>query len=726
VSLSPTNVTFGCQALACSTGPQTVTLTNTGNATLSITSLAVTGTNAGDFVQTNSCGTSVAAGAGCTIKVTFTPSGTGSRTASLTLADNLSGTPPTVSLSGSGMSTASTVTLSSTSLAFGNQPTQVTSTPQTVTLTNTGNATLSITSLAVTGTNASDFVQTNSCGSSVAAGANCTISITFTPAASGARTATLSIADNASGSPQDVVLSGTGTSTSAGVSLSSTSLVFGSQPTQTTSAPQTVTLTNAGGATLSVTSLAVTGTNPGDFAQTNSCGSSVAAGANCTISITFTPSATGARTATLSIADNASGSPQTVSLSGTGTSTSAGVSLSSTSLVFGSQPTQTTSAPQTVTLTNTGNATLSVTSLAVTGTNPGDFAQTNTCGSSVLAGANCTISITFKPSATGARTATLSIADNASGSPQAVSLSGTGTSTSAGVSLSSISLVFGSQPTQTSSAPQTVTLTNTGNATLSVTSLAVTGTNPGDFSQTNTCGSSVLAGANCTISITFKPPATGARTATLSIADNASGSPQTVSLSGTGTSSAPTVSLSSTSLAFGKQPATLTSAPQSVTLTNTGAATLSITSLTITGANAGDFSQNSTCGGSVLAGDNCTIAVLFTPSAAGARTAALSILDTAGGSPQTVSLSGTGSHDVILSWTTSSNSGDIGYYVYRGTTSGGESSTPVNSTPINDALFTDESVTAGTTYYYVVTAVASDGITQSLPSSETVATIPSP
>jgi fibronectin type 3 domain-containing protein len=171
----------------------------------------------------------------------------------------------------------------------------------------------------------------------------------------------------------------------------------------------------------------------------------------------------------------------------------------------------------------------------------------------------------------------------------------------------------------------------------------------------------------------------------------------------------------------------MASTPQTVALTNTGNATLSITSIAVTGTNASDFTQNNTCGSSVLAGANCTIAVMFTPSAAGTRTALLSISDNASGSPQTVPLSGAGTHDVILSWTASTTPGVVGYYVYRGTTSGGESLTPLNSTPINGTTYTDTSVTAATTYYYVVTAVASDGVTQSANSNEAGrATVPSP
>ena len=302
--------------------------------------------------------------------------------------------------------------------------------------------------------------------------------------------------------------------------------------------------------------------------------------------------------------------------------------------------------------------------------------------------------------------------------------SASGTPTAPIVNLSATSLAFGSQVVGSSSAAQTVTLTNAGNAALSITSIAISGANASAFAQTNTCGTSVAAGANCTISITFTPAASGSLAASLAITDNATGSPQNVSLSGTGT--APAASLSATSLAFGSVPVDVTSSVESVTLTNTGNATLTITGFAITGTSAGDFAQTNTCGTSVSTGNDCTIAVLFTPSAAGARAATLSIADNVSGSPQTVSLAGTGGHDVILSWTPSPTSGVMGYYVYRGTASGAESSTPLNSTPVAGTSYVDETVTAGTTYYYVVTAVASGEVAQSGDSNEAVATVPSP
>jgi hypothetical protein len=322
------------------------------------------------------------------------------------------------------------------------------------------------------------------------------------------------------------------------VSLSPTSVSFGSQLVGSTSAAQSVTLTNSGNAALSISNIAVGGTNASDFAQSNSCPASLAAGASCTISATFTPSATGTRTASVQVTDSASDSPQSVGLSGTGASAGPTVSLSPSSLSFGSQLVGSTSAAQSVTLTNSGNAGLSISNIALGGTNAGDFAQTNTCpsGSTTLAaGASCSISVTFAPSAAGTRSASLQITDNASGSPQSVALSGTGSAP--GVTLSPSSLSFGSQVVGKASAAQSVTLTNSGNAALSISNIAMGGTNAGDFAQTNTCpsGSTTLAaGASCSISVTFTPSATGARSAGVQVADNANGSPQTVALSGTG------------------------------------------------------------------------------------------------------------------------------------------------------------------------------------------------
>ena len=349
--------------------------------------------------------------------VTFTPTAEESRAGAVTITDDAADSPQTVNLSGTGVAAAApVVSLSTTSLVFGDQEVSTTSAPQAVTLSNTGTGPLAITSIVASG----DYAKTNTCGSSVAAGANCQIDVTFTPTAEGSRAGAVTITDDAADSPQTVNLSGTGVATAAPVvSLSTTSLVFGKQVIGTTSDPQAVSLTNTRTATLTLSSI----TASGDYAQTNTCGSAVAAGANCQMDVTFTPTAEGSRAGAVTITDDAADSPQTVNLSGTGVAAAAPVvSLSTTSLVFGKQVIGTTSDPQAVSLTNTGTATLTLSSITASG----DYAQTNDCGTTVAAGASCTISVTFTPTKNGKRTGDIVITDNASDSPQLVTLTGKG------------------------------------------------------------------------------------------------------------------------------------------------------------------------------------------------------------------------------------------------------------------------------------------------------------
>ena len=508
------------------------------------------------------------------------------------------------------------------------------------------------------------------------------------------------------------------------VNVSASSLYFGYYGVGSTGGSENLYVTNSGTTTLTITSITLAGGNSSDFSQTNGCGKSLAAKTNCLVQIKFKPSAAGTRTTTLYLTDNASGSPQRVTLSGKGKAATAMVSLSATSLSFGSYAIGTTSGSANVVVTNSGSTSVSITSITLTDGNFGDFSQTNNCGTSLAIGANCLVQVMFKPSVAGTRATTLNVADNATGSPQHVTLSGTATGTAV-VNLSASSLTFPAQAAGTTSAAQAVNLTNTGNAALAVSSIVVSGANASEFIQTNNCGSSVTAGASCTINVTFKPSETGNRGASLAIADNAIGTPQCVALSGTGTNTSGSASLSPGRLTFGNEPVELTSNAQTITLANTGATALNISGFAVTGANSSDFVQNNNCGSSVAVGATCTIAVLFTPSVAGTRAAAITISDDATGSPQTASLSGTGGHDVVLKWTASLSSNVIGYNIYRGTISGGESPAPLNGTPINASTYADENVTAGATYYYLVTSVVTDGVTESAASTETAATVPS-
>ncbi len=322
-----------------------------------------------------------------------------------------------------------TVSVTPSTLTFASTKVGSTSAAQTVTVKNTGTVAVSLTSggIQIGGADATSYVDTTTCSTSLAVGASCTISVKFKPTATGTLTASLAVADNASGSPQTVSLTGTGASGTTGpvATLSPTSLVFPSTVTGTSSDEQVITLKNTGTSSLTISSLALSGTNPTSFIDLTSCGTSLAAGASCSIYVAFDPTKTGALSATLGLSDNAAGSPQKVSLSGIGASTPS-VKLSPTTIAFPTTTHGTVSPAQAVTLTNTGTATLDLTSIKLAGTNPTDFEEVNDCGPSLAASASCTIYVAFKPAAAASYKATISVADSGSASPQSVSLSGTG------------------------------------------------------------------------------------------------------------------------------------------------------------------------------------------------------------------------------------------------------------------------------------------------------------
>ncbi|HEV3221007.1 MAG TPA: choice-of-anchor D domain-containing protein [Candidatus Acidoferrales bacterium] len=333
------------------------------------------------------------------------------------------------------------------------------------------------------------------------------------------------IADSAN----DRIRDASGLAAIGAAKLSTQSLTFNNQVITTTSASQPVMLTNTGSAPLAIFAITTTGTNGTSFGQNNNCGSSLPVNGNCTINVTFTPLATGALVANLSISDSSASSPQLVALTGTGVSP---VVLNPTGVSFPLQINGSSSQPQTITLTNNQTVALNFTSIAISGINAASFQESNTCGASVPAGGTCSASVIFDPNTTGSNSANLVFTDNAPGGSQTAALFGLGTAATA--DLSPTTLTFPTTMDLVASPTQNITLTNNGKDVLNVTGFTFTGTNSTDFTQTNTCGVSVLASANCVITVTFTPQAGGTRTAVLNIADSAGNSPQLVPLSGVG------------------------------------------------------------------------------------------------------------------------------------------------------------------------------------------------
>jgi len=477
--LSPTTVSFAGQAVGTTSTSQTVTLSNSGGAPLAISSI----TASGDFSQTNSCGSTLAAGSSCSVSVTFTPTAAGSRQGTLTVTDSASGSPHPATLIGTGL--VPQAALSPASLTFSGQPVGTTSSSQTVTLSNTGGAPLAISGMATSG----DFSQANSCGTTLAAGAGCTVNVVFRPTAAGTRQGTLTVVDSASGSPQTIPLSGTGLGPVAVLSPGSVS--FADQVVGTHSAAQVVALSNTGPAPLSISGIVTAG----DFLQTNSCGSTLAAGTSCTINVTFNPSAAGARTGSLTVSSNSSGGQVAASLSGNGVQSSP--SFDSTSLVFSNQNVGTTSGGKNTKLTANGPGPLAISSISVTG----PFLVSSNCPSSLNNGSSCNITVNFQPMAGGPASGAVLVMDNGLGSPQSVPLSGNGLDFVLSVSLNSASVNVGQN------AKFVVTATQVG----------------GSFNNSvNLACSGLPAGAKCQFSPAGISPKTSSATSNLTIQTAAS------------------------------------------------------------------------------------------------------------------------------------------------------------------------------------------------------------
>ena len=457
VALSPTSIAFSNQLVGTTSATSDVQLTNSGSSPLNITSITLTGTDSAQFAlvaPTSGSPCSLTAstinpGSSCSLGTQFKPTSAGSKIADVSVSDDASGSPQTVGLTGVATLPAPAVAFSPASVAFSNQLVGTASATSNVQLTNSGTATLNITGVALTGTDSSQFAlvaptsgspQCSLGASSINAGSSCFLGIQFAPISAGSESASISVTDDAAGSPQAITLSGTGIAPKA--TLSPTSLTFSSQTVGGQSGTSNIQLTNSGADILNITSITLTGADLSQFALVPSTSgspqcsftvSSLNAGSSCFLGVQFAPTTAGAKSASVSVVDNASGSPQVVILSGTGLGPA--LTLSPTAVAFGDINLGLTSATSNMQLTNSGTATLNVTSITVIGADSSQFALVApTSGapacslgaSSINAGSSCFVGVQFTPTATGQRSASISVADNAPAAPQITSLSGVG------------------------------------------------------------------------------------------------------------------------------------------------------------------------------------------------------------------------------------------------------------------------------------------------------------
>ena len=641
--------------------PLNQVVTNTGTATLNFTvnpssAAALSGPAVADYAVTGTCNivTPVAAlGGTCTLVVTFTPTALGARAATLTISSDATNGPLVITLTGTGVALPEPGVTPPASDFPDTVINELSAQTRTVTIRNDR-----IRDIVYSVSNTTDFkIGAESCAGRIVlgGGGTCTIAIQFMPtlgAGEGRRTASLPFTFTGTAPDPDPTTVNVDVAGNALLPLaqSATSLnasaVVGS-PTTTS-----MLLTNRSASSITLSTLVFSGAAAGDYSldATNTCTAALVllAGNNCTLVVRFNPPAAGTRNATLTISHNAAGSPQTVAFLGAATPAPQGqIQLSGTSLVYPDTQLGSTSA-QTITVQNSGNLALTFSAFTFGGAMPGDFQRSGTCSvaTPLPIGGQCTLILSFAPTALGTRTGTLTISSDASNGAATITLSGTGVPVPAPqVSLAPATLDFGTQSVGGLYPARRVRLTNSGTADLTVASITVAGT--GFANASAACPALLAPGAGCDIDIAFSALAAVSYTGSLTVVSNAAGSPHTTVLSGVGSATAiPVLAFSPavSSLDFGTVSAGSLSAVQTVTVQNQGPGGVTLTVLNAIGADAASFSV---AGGScslatpLFQGGTCTVDIRFAPGSSGTKTATLQIAST-GSFPPVLTLTGIG------------------------------------------------------------------------------------
>lgn len=713
VAVAGATGTFGSVATGTSV-TQTFTVTNTGSATLTITQLAASGT--GFSVSGFTLPITVNPGQGTSFIAKFAPTTAGAVAGSISMTANTNPSVSTIALSGTGAGSNTTISVSPTSFDFGNIPVGTTAT-RAVTITNTGSTALSVSNATATGTG---FSMSGFSPVSLTANQSTTIMAIFSPGTIGPVGGTMTIT-NGSATPSVVVtMLGTGIAQSQAqptISVNPTSYDF-ANIAMGSSSSHTFTISNNGSAALSISNITASG--PGFSVQGISFPISVAANKSTTISATFAPTAVGPVGGTLTIANNSPSPSMVVTLNGTGTGQAQPtIAVSPTSFDFANVAVGVASS-HSFTISNTSSTALSISNIVAAGA---EFSISGfALPVSVPANQSTTISAKFLPTAAGPVGGSITITNNSATPSVVITLNGTGVAAGQPViAVNPTSVSFGNV---TVGAPnsQAILIQNNGTASLTISQATVSGTG---FSISGlTTPATIATGGSTTFNVAFSPTTGGAVSGSVSLVSNAAGSPLAIPLSGTGVAPTLTLGASTSSIAFGNVTVGGNSS-QSVTLTNSGNSTVTIGTVGTTGAG---FSASGVGAGQMIgAGQTATLSVAFAPASAATVSGTVTVTSNATNSPINISLSGTGTqtvaHSVSLSWTASTST-VVGYNVYRSTISGGPY-TMITSSAVPGTIYTDNAVQAGVTYFYVVTAVDSNG-NESAFSNEASVTVPTP
>lgn len=604
----------------------------------------------------------------------------------------------------SGNSGGGGVVLGSASLNFG---TVAVGSSKSLQDTLTNNSTSSVTISGITGSSASLQVIGLTQPQVLAAGQSAAFTVQYKPSASGNLSQTLSFL----GANSEVLaaITATGTAASGGVlALNPAQLTFGSV-TVGSNQKSNVTISNTGTADLTINQATLSGAG---FTMSNlSLPMTLHAGNNTSTTVTFAPTSSGSFTGSVAFATTGAQGNVSLPLSGTGT-TAGQLTSNPSNLSFGSI-TVGTSTSQSETLTNTGASSVTISQATVSGA--GLSVSGLTLPTTLASNQSVNFKVVFAPTAAGAVSGNLAITSNAN-SPLNIGLSGTGVAPGS-LSASPTSLAFGNvQVGSTGSKSETVT--NTGGATVTISQANVTGT--GYSVSGLTLPTTLTASQSVTFTVKFAPASAGTVNGNLSLVSDASNSPLGIALSGTGTTPGQ-LSVSPTTLNFGN--VTVGSHKALTGTLSASSASVTVSSASI---NSSEFVLSGiTLPATLTAGQSAGFTVTFTPQATGSASASLTFTSNATNAPTTQSLTGSGTaatHSVSLSWIASS--GAVGYNIYRSLVSGGPY-TILNTALDASTSYTDTTVSAGTTYYYVVTAVDSSS-NESAYSNQATAVVPSP
>ncbi|HEX2543013.1 MAG TPA: choice-of-anchor D domain-containing protein [Caldimonas sp.] len=637
-------------------------IANSGDAPLTFTvsptaAGARSGSHPGDFSVALVCGVGppIPAGGSCTLNVSFTPTALGPRSALLTISSDATNGPLLIDLTGTGVALPEpVVTYPATDFpdtVIGESAAQT----RIITIRNdrTRDITYSVAGVA-------DFtLGAESCAGRVVpgAGGSCTVAIQFQPtlgSGDGLRQAAIGFTFAGTGGDADPSNATGNVAGRALLPLGQSSTTLNAAAVVGSPATASMLLTNRASTPLTISALGFSGANAAEFTldATNGCtaGIVLAASANCTLVVRFAPALPGTRTASLALTHSKPGSPQAVALQGTATPAPQGrIELGSLALVFPNTQLGATST-QNVVVRNSGDLTLTFSAFTIGGAAAAEFERGGDCSTAapLPIGAQCTLSVTFRPGATlGARAASLTIASDASNGPATLSLSGTAIPVPVpAVTLAPTSLDFGVQTAGGLYPARRIRLSNSGTADLAIASIAVEGAGFSNASAA-ACPPVLTPGAGCDIDIALLTTSAAPFAGTLRVTSNAAGSPHTAALTGSGSAAAVAVLTWSplvTSLDFGAVSAGSISAVQSVNLLNQGPGGVNLTVLNAVGADAAAFSVvGGTCaiGTPLFQGESCRVDIRFAPGSAGAKSATVQVAST-GSFPPALSLAGVG------------------------------------------------------------------------------------